>query len=78
MEHGKDVVVVCDSTSSQKCHDRAVAMRRLESAGAVLTTSESVLFDLVRDSKHPKFKELSSMLKDHQNVENEFANSNDV
>ena len=48
-------------------------MRRLESAGAILTTSESVLFDLVRDSKHAKFKELSSMLKDHNRVENEFA-----
>ena len=78
LENGKDVFVVCDSTSSQKCHDRAVAMRRLESAGAILTTSESVLFDLVRDSKHAKFKELSAMLKDHNRVENEFAQSSEV
>ena len=53
-------------------------MRRLQEAGATLTTSESVLFDLVRDSQHPTFKELSAILKDHNNNDNEFATSLDV
>jgi nicotinamidase-related amidase len=78
LEENREVYVVCDAASSQKPHDRAVAMRRLQEAGATLTTSESVLFDLVRDSQHPTFKELSAILKDHNNHDNEFATSLDV
>merc|ERR1712146_310754 len=60
IDSGRDVFVVCDSISSQRSHDRAVAIRRVENAGAILTTSESVVFELMRDSKHPEFKQISS------------------
>lgn len=78
IENGRDVFIVCDSVSSQRSHDRAVAIRRLENAGAILTTSESVVFDLLRDSKHVKFRQISSMLKEHSAVENEFGTSSDL
>lgn len=75
LETGKEVHVVCDAASSQRAHDRTVAMKRLESAGCIMTTSESVIFDLLRDSKHPQFKAISSMIKEHSAFQNEFADS---
>ncbi len=59
-------------------HDRAVALRRMQASGAILTTSEAVLFDLMRTADHPRFREISTLLKahNHENV-NEFANDTD-
>lgn len=60
-------------------HDRAVALRNLQEAGAILTTTESVIFALMRDAKHPKFREISGMVKQHNfSIVNEFANQLDV
>ena len=45
----------------------------MRDAGAVVTTTESVLFDLLRDSNHPNFKAVSALLKEHNAELNEFA-----
>ena len=37
--------------------------QRLRDAGAFLTTSESVVFELLGDSKHPHFKEVQALVK---------------
>ena len=64
IERGYDVHVVADGVSSQRESDRAVALTRLRDMGAHLTTTESVLLQLLGDSKHPKFKETSKFLKE--------------
>jgi hypothetical protein len=51
-----EVFLLCDGISSGKPIERKAAFKLLEKAGAILTTSESVLFDIMRDAKHPKFK----------------------
>lgn len=38
--------------------DRLFALSRLKQSGAYLTTTEAVLLQLVRDAKHPNFKEV--------------------
>lgn len=38
--------------------DRAVALSRLRQSGAFLTTSESVVLQLLRDSRHPRFRQV--------------------
>lgn len=43
--------------------EEAVALARMRQAGAVVTTSEAVLFELVRDSSHAQFKQFSAMIK---------------
>lgn len=35
----------------------------MRQCGAFITTSESVLFELMGDSKHPQFKELQALVK---------------
>jgi len=61
---GKEVHVVSDAVSSQRPHDREAALQRMSQAGAVITTSESMLFDLLRDARHPHFRACSGLLKE--------------
>ena len=35
----------------------------MRQSGAFVTTSESILFELLGDSKHPKFKEVQALAK---------------
>ena len=64
LEHGYDVHLVVDGVSSQRPHDREVAIQRIAQSGAFLTTSESILFELMNDAKHPKFKDLLPLFKE--------------
>ena len=57
-----------------RAHDRTVALNRMLQSGVTLTTSESVVFDLMKTADHPKFKEISTLLKYHNQEYNEFAN----
>ena len=43
--------------------DHDVALRRLEKAGAVVTTAEAVGFEWAGGSDHPRFKEFSKLVQ---------------
>ncbi len=47
IEMGKDVHVVVDCVSSQQGYDREIALKRMENAGALLTTAQSLAFMLM-------------------------------
>ena len=63
LEKGISVHVLADGTSSRKNSDRLTAFERLRQSGAFITTSESVLFQLMADSKYPGFKDISHLVK---------------
>lgn len=65
LERGVDVHVVVDAVSSQYPLDRSVALERMAQAGAYMTTMESIVFQLAKDSKHAHFKSISGLVKDH-------------
>ena len=59
------VVYVCvDAVSSIRLEDRAVALRRMERAGAILTCTESVVFEMMGDANHPQFRAVSKIVRD--------------
>lgn len=64
LERGLDVHVVVDGCSSRSQVDRAVALSRLRQSGAFLTTSESVVLQLLRDSRHPRFRQVQQLIKE--------------
>lgn len=55
MERNLNVSVVADCVVSRLTQDRDMALERFRSAGVTVTTSESVIFNLMRDKNHPKF-----------------------
>ena len=73
LNYSYDVHIACDAVSSQRSHDRSVALDRMKNAGADLSTTESLIFELMRDSEHPQFKTISQLVKSSNLLENEFA-----
>lgn len=55
--------VAVDAVASRRDLDRAIALERLRAAGAVLTTAEMAAFELLRDARHPRFKEVQALFK---------------
>lgn len=63
MEMGYSVHLCVDAISSQQPTDRAAGLHRADRVGAFMTTTESVMMELIRSKDHPKFKEVSAILK---------------
>lgn len=59
-----NVYVVTDAVGSQRSYDHDIALRRLQSEGVKLTTSESLIYELLGDSKHEKFKAILPIVKE--------------
>lgn len=66
LHRGNQVHVAWDAVSGRGEEYRRHALERMASAGAVLTNHESVGFEWARDKNHPRFRDLSSLLKDGQ------------
>ncbi|KAJ2663671.1 hypothetical protein IWW48_001152 [Coemansia sp. RSA 1200] len=66
LEKNYDVHVLSDAVSSMNYPEIDIALRRLANHGAFVVSSESVLFQLMDDSKHPDFKAISNLLKEFQ------------
>ena len=64
LREGYAVYLVNDGVSSMRAHDRDTAIKRLEAAGAVSTTAESCLYELMGDAKHEKFKACLPLVKE--------------
>ena len=63
LEEGYEVYVVKNATSSRKSKDYRTALDLMKDYGAKLTCVETVLFELLGSSKHPKFKEIQALIK---------------
>jgi nicotinamidase-related amidase len=61
--NGFTPVVVTDCTSSRKPGDKTVGLERMRQEGAVLTTLESILFELARVSGTDEFRAISRLVK---------------
>lgn len=61
---GFDVLVAVDAIGSRFDLDREVALRRMESAGVVLTTTEAALFEWCERAGTPEFKVISKLVQE--------------
>jgi nicotinamidase-related amidase len=60
---GYELHVVTDCVSSRTPENKKIALHRMNSAGAKLTSTEMVLFELLRVAGGEKFKAISKIIK---------------
>lgn len=63
MDRGYSVYVIQDCIASRKESDNLCSQQRMAAAGAVITTYESVLYELLKGAKAEGFKAISAIVK---------------
>ena len=60
---GRMSIVIEDCVSSRRENDKRMAIERMRAAGAIITTSEALLFELLEEAGSDKFKQISALVK---------------
>ncbi len=63
LKAGYQPVVIEDCVSSRKENDKKIAIERMRQEGAIISTFESILFELTRVSGNERFKSISKLVK---------------
>lgn len=63
LEAGRQVVTVNDALASRATHDFLTAICELKQIGARVSSSETILFELLKDSKAEEFKQIIQLIK---------------
>jgi hypothetical protein len=66
LDLGLDVHIVADAVSSCNKEEIPIALDRIRQAGGKVTTTESVLFQIMADSTHPQFRTISKLVKEEK------------
>lgn len=56
LARGLTLFIAVDAVGSRQKIDHEIALRRLESSGAILTTTEAAIFEWCRSAEHPQFQ----------------------
>lgn len=64
LARGHRVYVLVDGVSSMNAEERGIALARLRDAGAIVTSSESILFEILGDAGHEGFRAVSGLVKE--------------
>ena len=63
LERGFKVCLAADAVTSRKLADRELALQTARTAGALVLSSEALLFMMLRDAKNPAFKAVSKLVR---------------
>ena len=63
LDQGLGVHVLTDSVGSRFEHDKHAGLKRMMGSGVISSSVEMALFEVMRDAKHPKFKEMQALIK---------------
>lgn len=63
LQEGYQPVVIEDCVGSRNPNDKAIAIERMRQEGAIISTYESILFELLRYSGTEVFKKISKLVK---------------
>ncbi|HEX8289729.1 MAG TPA: isochorismatase family protein [Pyrinomonadaceae bacterium] len=58
-----EVHLLTDCIGSRYSQDKETAISKMQTGGAILSTMEMALFELLRDARHEQFKEIQSLIK---------------
>jgi nicotinamidase-related amidase len=61
---GFEPYLAVDAVGTRQPVDHEIALRRMEAAGVVLTTTETALFEWCRTAGTPEFKQISALVKE--------------
>ncbi|HEX3008509.1 MAG TPA: hydrolase [Bacteroidales bacterium] len=62
-EQGYLPVIIDDCVSSRRQSDKDIAIARMRQDGAIVTTSESILFEMCRHAGNERFKAIAGLIK---------------
>ena len=57
------MILIADATGSRNKLDHEIALQRMINNGAILTTTESIIFELCKTANRKEFKEISNIIK---------------
>jgi nicotinamidase-related amidase len=57
------VHIIADAVSSRSEQNKQLALNRMAANGVTINSIEMLLFELLKTSEHPKFKELSALIR---------------
>jgi nicotinamidase-related amidase len=60
---GFQVHLLTDCITSRKKQNKKIALRKMEAAGAIPTSVEMAVFEMMRDAKHEQFKAIQGLIK---------------
>jgi nicotinamidase-related amidase len=60
---GLQVHVLTDCVSSRSSHNRQVGIEKMMRSGAIPSSTELALFELMRDARHEQFKAIQKLIK---------------
>jgi nicotinamidase-related amidase len=63
LARGFQVHVLCDCVTSRFEYNRLAGLSKMRRSGVIESSTEMALFELMRDAKHEKFKEIQSLIK---------------
>lgn len=52
-----------DCVSSRFTHDKEIGLRKMQQSGAIPSSIEMALFELMKDAKHEQFKQIQELIK---------------
>jgi len=63
MKKDFEVYVIADAIGSRKLNDHDIALQRMISQGALISSTESIIFELCKTSERKEFKQISNIIK---------------
>jgi nicotinamidase-related amidase len=62
LQKGLEVIIVSDAMGSRNTKDHEIALKRMIHSGAILTTTESIIFELCKTADRKEFKEIRNII----------------
>ncbi len=63
LKDGYQVQFVADAVSARNAFFREIGYRRMQEAGALITSTEMILFELMQTARYPRFKQVLKVIK---------------